>query len=337
MLDDLKSLFQRIGPLGFGGASIGNLYRPISEEQAEGVLLAAIESGIRYVDTAPFYGFGLSEKRIGRALANCDAASKVVFSSKVGRRLDAVRDIDLASVRSGFVSSEPYEAVFDYSYDAVMRSWEESRQRLRGKRIDILFAHDLGRRTHGDEHARHFRTFMEGGYKALRDLRDSGEISAIGLGVNEVEVCIEALEYADLDVILLASRYTLLEQTPLDLLFPMCAAKGVSVVIGGPYSSGILATGVRKDARYDYGVVPDGVVAKVTAIEQICRAYEVPLATAALRFPLGHPQVTTVLPGLGKIGQVQAALDAMSTPIPSALWDELKLKGLLHPNTPTAF
>ena len=162
MRDDLKSLFQRIGLLGFGGASIGNLYRPISEEQAEGVLLAAIESGIRYVDTAPFYGFGLSEKRIGRALANCDAASKVVFSSKIGRRLDAVRNIDLAAVRSGFVSSEPYEAVFDYSYDAVMRSWEESRQRLRGKRIDILFAHDLGRRTHGDEHARHFRAFMEG-------------------------------------------------------------------------------------------------------------------------------------------------------------------------------
>ena len=181
------------------------------------------------------------------------------------------------------------------------------------------------------------RSFMEGGYKALRDLRDSGEISAIGLGVNEVEVCIEALEHADLDVILLASRYTLLEQTPLDLLFPMCAAKGVSVVVGGPYSSGILATGARKDARYDYGVVPDGVVAKVTAIEQVCRAYAVPLATAALRFPLGHPQVATVLPGLGKIGQVQAALDAMSTPIPSALWDELKLKGLLHPNTPTAF
>jgi len=337
MLDHMESLFQRIGPLGFGGASIGNLYRSVSEERAEAVLLAAVDGGIRYIDTAPFYGFGLSEKRIGHVLADCSATSGFVLSSKVGRRLSAAPGVDLTAIRSGFVSPEPYEAVFDYSYDAVMRSWEESRQRLHCKRIDILFAHDLGKRTHGDEHVKHFRTFIEGGYRALRNLRDSGEISAIGLGVNEVEICIEALQHIELDVILLASRYTLLEQTPIDLLFPMCAEKGVRIIAGGPYSSGVLATGAKSDARYDYGVVPENVSEKVRRIERICKAYEIPLPTAALRFPLGHPRVTTVLPGLEKKDQVRAALEAMSIPIPSALWDELKHAGLLHPGAPTDF
>jgi D-threo-aldose 1-dehydrogenase len=334
MPDDLKSLFQRIGHLGFGGASIGNLYRPLSEEQAATALIAAIDSGITYIDTAPFYGFGLSEKRIGSVLADRDAGPQTILSSKVGRRLCPAPGVDLNAVRSGFVSPEPYEAVYDYSYDAVMRSWEESRQRLRGKRIDILLAHDLGKRAHGDEHAKHFGTFMDSGYRALRDLRDSGEISAVGLGVNEVEVCIEALQQMELDVILLASRYTLLEQSPLDLLFPLCAAKGVKVIVGGPYSSGVLATGMRNDARYDYGAVPENIVTKVAAIEQICSKYGIPLATAALQFPMRHPQVAAVIPGLGSDGEVRAARSAISTPIPSELWTELKLAGLLQPDTP---
>jgi D-threo-aldose 1-dehydrogenase len=329
------SLFNAIGPIGFGGATLGNLYRPITDAQAERTLATALESGIGYVDTAPFYGFGLSEKRIGRALAKYDPAARVVLSSKVGRLLEPDADADFTAVRAGFVSPEPFRAVYDYSYDAVMRSWEESRRRLGRERIDILFAHDLGRRTHGDDHQRHFRAFMDGGYRALCELRDHGEISAIGLGVNEAEVCVEALAHGDFDVILLAGRYTLLEQAPLDTLFPTCTERDVRLVIGGPYNSGILATGVTAGSRYDYGAAPASVVAKVAAIERVCAAHDVTLAAAALQFPLGHPQVGVVLPGFADEAQTRAALRLVATPIPAEFWQELKSAGILRVDAPT--
>lgn len=332
---DRTSLLKVIGPIGFGGASLGNLYQPISDAQAERTLARALESGINYVDTAPFYGFGLSEKRIGNALAKYDPDARIVLSSKVGRLLEPDTDADLGAVRSGFVSSEPLRSVYDYRYDAVMRSWEESRRRLGRKRIDILFAHDLGLRTHGTDHLHQFRTFMDGGYRALRELRDSGEISAIGLGVNEAEVCIEALAHGDFDVMLLAGRYTLLEQSPLDTLFPICAERDVRLVIGGPYNSGILATGVTAGGRYDYGAAPVSVVTRVAAIERVCAAHGVPLAAAALQFPLGHPQVVAVLPGLADEAQTLAALRFATTPIAADFWDELKGSGLLRADAPT--
>jgi D-threo-aldose 1-dehydrogenase len=324
-----------IGPVGLGGAAIGNLYQPISEAIAEATVATALSGGIRYIDTAPFYGFGLSERRIGRVLAEHDPTAKVVVSSKVGRRLEPDADADLGAVRSGFVSPEPFRAVFDYSYAGVMRSWEESRRRLGRERIDILFAHDLGRLTHGDDHPFYFREFMEGGYRALRELRESGEVSAIGLGANEAEVCIEALAHGDFDVLLLAGRYTLLEQAPLDTLFPICAARDVKLVIGGPYNSGILATGVGSGARYDYGAVPAAVAAKVAEIERVCAAHRVPLAAAALQFPLGNPQVAAVLPGLANEAQALATLHLSATPIAASFWEELKGGGLLRADAPT--
>jgi D-threo-aldose 1-dehydrogenase len=335
MQHDRASLLKDIGPIGLGGATLGNLYRPISDAQAERSLAAALESGISYVDTAPFYGFGLSEKRIGQALAKYGPDARVVLSSKVGRLLERDADADLAEARSGFVSPEPFRAVYDYGYEAVMRSWEESCRRLGRERIDILFVHDLGQRTHGTDHPAHFRRFMDGGYRALRELRDHGEISAIGLGVNEAEVCVEALAHGDFDVILLAGRYTLLEQAPLDTLFPICAERDVRLVIGGPYNSGILATGVTAGGRYDYGAAPASVVERVAAIERICAAHHIPLAAAALQFPLGHPQVATVLPGLADEAQVFAARRLVQTPIAAAFWDELKSAGLLRIDAPT--
>lgn len=324
-----------IGPVGLGGAAIGNLYQPISEAIAKATVATALSGGIRYVDTAPFYGFGLSERRIGSALAEHDPTVKVIVSSKVGRRLEPDADADLGAVRSGFVSPEPFRAVFDYSYAGVMRSWEESRRRLGRERIDILFAHDLGRRTHGDDHPFYFREFMEGGYRALRELRESGEVSAIGLGANEAEVCVEALAHGDFDVLLVAGRYTLLEQAPLDTLFPICASRDVKLVIGGPYNSGILATGVGSGGRYDYGAVPEAVAAKVAEIERVCAAHRVPLAAAALQFPLGHRQVAAVLPGLANEAQAVAALHLSATPIAASFWEELKGEGLLRVDAPT--
>lgn len=332
---DRAAFFTSIGPIGFGGASLGNLYQAMPDEQAQATLAAALDAGMGYVDTAPFYGFGLSEKRIGRLLAERDPGKPVVVSSKVGRLLEPDAEADLTAVRSGFISPEAFRAVYDYSYDAVMRSWEASKRRLGRDRIDMLLAHDLGRRTHGDDHPRHFHTFMEGGYRALRELRDSGEISAIGLGVNETEVCIEALAHGDFDVILLAGRYTLLEQAPLDTLFPICTARDVRLVIGGPYNSGILATGVTGAGRYDYGAAPAPVVAKVSAFERVCATHGVPLAAVALQFPLGHPQVAAVLPGLADESQVLAALKLVATPIAQDFWKELKEVGLLRLDAPT--
>lgn len=332
---DRAPLLKTIGPLGFGGASLGNLYRPMPEAQAERTLATALEHGLGYVDTAPFYGFGLSEKRIGRALAQHDPEARVVLSSKVGRLLEPDADADLDAVRFGFASPEPFRPVYDYSYDAVMRSWEASRRRLGRERIDILFVHDLGQRTHGDDHPHHFRTFMDGGYRALCELREAGEISAFGLGVNEAEVCVEALAHGDFDVMLLASRYTLLEQAPLDTLLPLCTARDVCLVIGGPYNSGILATGASAAGRYDYGAAPAAVIEKVAAIERVCAAHDIPLAAAALQFPLGHPQVAAVLPGLANEAQTLASLRLLATSIGTDFWAELKHAGLLREDAPT--
>jgi D-threo-aldose 1-dehydrogenase len=328
------TFLDQLDRLGFGAASIGNLYRAQSDEDADGVVDAAWRLGLRYFDTAPHYGFGLSEKRLGRALARLDPEGTAIVSTKVGRRLDPVpANTDLAQPRQAFVSPEPVESVFDYGYDAVMRSWEQSRARLRRDRIDILYAHDVGSFAHGDAHPARFRQFLDGGYRAMRELRDGGAVGAIGLGVNEIAVCEEMLSHGDIDVILLAGRYTLLEQQPLDAFLPLCRARGVRIVLGGPYNSGILATGTRGDGipHYDYGPAPADVIARVTSLEEVCDAFGVPLRAAALQFPLGHPSVISVIPGMGRVRHVEDAAAMMAFPIPPAFWAGLRARGLLHP------
>lgn len=327
----------QLGDLAFGAASIGNLYRAVPDDRARDVVARAWDAGIRYFDTAPHYGFGLSEKRLGAALADLDPAQTAIVSTKVGRRLDPRPDADLSAVRQAFVSPEPYESVFDYSYDAVMRSHEDSLKRLQRNRIDILYAHDIGSFAHGDAHPTQFRTFLDGGYRAMRELRDSGAVGAIGLGVNETAVCIEMLGAGEIDLIMLAGRYTLLEQDPLDDLLPLCAERGVRLVIAGPYNSGILAKGVRHGGaipNFNYEPAPPEIVERVGAIEDICARHGVPLAAAALQFPLAHPQVASVVPGMGSVRQVDDALALMAQPVPAALWDELRETGLIRRDAP---
>lgn len=327
----------RLGELAFGAASIGNLYRAVPDDQAFAVVQRAWDAGVRYLDTAPHYGFGLSEKRLGAALATLDPQQRAVVSTKVGRRLDPRPDADLSAVREAFVSPEPYESVFDYSYDAVMRSYEGSLQRLRRDRIDILYAHDIGSFAHGEAHPRLFAQFLEGGYRAMRELRDSGAVGAIGLGVNETAVCVEMLQAGEIDLIMLAGRYTLLEQDPLDDLLPLCAARGVRLVVAGPYNSGILAKGVRHGGavpNFNYEPAPAAIVERVGAIEDICARHGVPLAAAALQFPLAHPQVASVVPGMGSVAQVEQALALMAQSIPGMLWAELKQAGLIRGDAP---
>jgi D-threo-aldose 1-dehydrogenase len=326
-----------LGRLGFGAASIGNLYRAMPDADAVAAVRSAWDAGILYYDTAPHYGFGLSEKRLGDALAAIDQGQRAILSTKVGRRLDPVPPgTDLAAPRQAFVTPEPFESVFDYSYEAVMRSYEASRARLRRDRIHILYAHDLGHMTHGDDHQRRFAEFMEGGYRAMRELRDSGAVGAIGLGVNETQVCEEVMAVGEIDVVLLAGRYTLLEQEALETFLPLCEQRDVKIVLGGPYNSGILAKGVRSggELHYNYQPALPAIVARVGAIEDLCAEHKVPLAAAALQLPLAHPQVVSVIPGMNSPRQVAQAVALIDTFIPPALWSDLKDRGLIRADTP---
>lgn len=325
----------RLPRLGFGAAVIGNLYQAMTDEAATGTVREALAAGLRYFDTAPHYGFGLSEARLGAAFRAYGDGADLVISSKVGRVLEPVA-ANAEGTRHGFVDAAPFEPVFDYSYDGVMRSYESSLARLGVERIDVLLAHDLGRATHGADHERHFATFMDGGYRAMRSLRDSGAVGAIGLGVNEWQVCEQALAAGDFDVFLLAGRYTLLEQTALDSFLPLCERRNVSIILGGPYNSGILIAGVRGDhtPHYNYAPAPARIIDRVARLETVCEAHGVPLAAAALQFPMAHPRVASVIPGMRDAAQIADALRLMDHVIPDALWSDLRGEGLLRPDAP---
>ena len=319
-----------IDALGFGCASVGNLYHAISDEEATAALNAARASGFRYFDTAPHYGQGLSERRVGDALRG---SSDYILSTKVGRLLHPA---GYAAERHGFASPMPFDIEYDYSYDGVMRSFEGSLQRLGLDRIDILFMHDIGPLTHGDENDRLFPIAMDGGYRAMDELRQSGQVSAIGLGVNEYEVCEQALEHGDWDCFLLAGRYTLLEQKALDTFLPKCIDRTCSVIIGGPYNSGVLATGVSGKGpwHYDYGPAPDDVVKKVAAIEKLCAEFAIPMVAAALQFPLAHPAVASVIPGLGSVRRIEQTLNLFAADIPAEFWSALSEQNLIRDDAP---
>ncbi|HEU4549285.1 MAG TPA: aldo/keto reductase [Rhizomicrobium sp.] len=320
--------------LGFGSAPLGNLFRPLADDAARATLAAALDAGLGYFDTAPFYGFGLSERRLGDALRGRD----FVVSTKVGRLLEPVaHPVSDKEVRHGYATAMPFEPVFDYSYDAVMRSYRESLQRLGLARIDMLYIHDIGRMTHGAENHLHMAQLTRGGgLRALEELRDQGAIAGFGVGVNEVAACREVMDHARLDAVLLAGRYTLLEQAPLDELFPACEEAGTAVVVGGPFNSGILAAGTKSSApvTFNYQAAPPDVIARVAAIEAVCDTHRVPLAAAALQFPLAHPLVASVIPGLDSAEHVEQALALYRHPIPAVLWRDLKDKGLMHPGAP---
>jgi D-threo-aldose 1-dehydrogenase len=307
-------------PLGMGTAAIGNLYRAMSDQQAADTVSAALDAGIRYFDTAPHYGFGLAEERLGRAIAT---RRDVIVSTKVGRLLDPVEAAP--GERHGFVDARPFEPVFDYSHDGVLRSFDTSLARIDRDRMEILFAHDIGRLTHGDRHETMLAQFLDGGYPAMRRLRDEGAIDAIGIGVNEVEVCLDLIERVDLDLILLAGRYTLLDRSAADRLLPACQRRGVRLVIGGPYNSGILARPLADatDPRFDYAPASADLLASARAIEAECLRVGASLPQAALQFPLRHPAVATVIPGMATPAEVRDNVARLADPVPARLWDAL--------------
>ncbi|ESQ87108.1 D-threo-aldose 1-dehydrogenase [Asticcacaulis sp. AC460] len=312
--------------LGFGAAGIGNLYRTVADEDAEKALDAAFRHGIAYVDTAPHYGQGLSERRVGAMLP-----AGAILSTKVGRVLDPLPGTPPPGTeRHGFVDGDPFEPRFDYSYDGIMRSFESSVARLKRDYIDILLCHDIGTMPHGDNAAHHTKIFLNSGYRAMDELKSARNVGAIGLGVNETGICLEVMPHTDLDTILLAGRYTLLEQGALDDLLPECERRKMSIILGGPFNSGILVG----DNHYNYGAVPEDVATRAKALGRICADHGVPLPAAALQFPLAHPAVACVIPGMVSAGQVETNLDLFHTPIPDALWEALKERGLMHEDAP---
>lgn len=306
--------------IGMGCAGIGNLYHAVDDAVAEKTVAAALELGIGYFDVAPHYGFGLAEERLGAALAAHDPRGRAIVSTKVGRLL--VPTASSAIERYGFVDAPPLEPIFDYGRDGVLRSFEQSLKRMGRDRVDVLLAHDLGELTHGADNTRHLAAFLDGGYHAMRELRDAGAVGAIGIGVNELAICETLLERVELDVILLAGRYTLLERERALPLLSRCASTGTHVIVGAPYNSGILVDGSASTAtHFDYDAPPAPVRAEVAALEALCRSFGVALPAAALQFPLRHAQVASVIPGMVGRTQVEDTFRFATATIPDAFWD----------------
>lgn len=313
--------------LGLGGASLAGNFSAVPADQARATVRHALEVGINYVDTAPQYGLGRSEHLVGDVLR--EASPRPIISTKVGRRLTPVSPE--RQDKGNWVDPLPFNQLYDYSYDGILRSYEDSLQRLGLEKVDILYVHDIGAATHGVEGNKPlWEQLASGGYRALRELRDGGVINAIGLGVNEWEVCMDAFALGDWDVFLLAGRYTLLEQTALAPFMTTCIERKASVVVGGPFNSGILVGG----DTFNYAKAPDDVVARVRTIEAVCKAFNVPLPAAALQFPLTHPAVCNVLPGPRSPAELDGILDWWDIRIPAALWSTLADEGLLAPGTP---
>lgn len=317
---------------GFGTAPLGNIFREVDEETSAAMIARAWEAGVRFFDTAPYYGNGLAELRTGQAL-RWKTRDDFVLSSKVGRVLTPARraDIDFAP----WVNAAPFQPRFDYSYDGTMRAFEDSLQRLALERIDIVFIHDIDVFTRGAEQPKVFAEAMDGCARALIRLREEKVVTAIGVGVNEWEVCHAALQTHDFDCFLLAGRYTLLEQDSLDAFLPLCEERGAAVVVGGGFNSGILATGAVEGAKYNYAPAPQDVMKKVAAIEAVCADHGVPLPAAALQFVVAHPAVPTFMAGTRTVAQLDQNLAWFDHPIPAAFWSDLKARGLLREDAPT--
>ena len=322
--------------LGFGTAPLGNLYKAISDEDARATLDAAWEGGVRYFDTAPYYGLCLSETRLNPFLRG-KPRDKYVLSTKVGRLMQHCAPEHRAGVGKWFDVPQRREH-FDYSYDGVMRSFEHSFSRLGVDQIDIIYVHDLCIMSHGSKEASDARVeefFAARGYDAMISLREQGLVKAIGAGTNEWQICQTLAERGDFDLFLMAGRYTLLEQTALDSFLPLCVERGIGIVTGGPYNSGILATGATPGSFYNYDPAPQHIKDRVNAIEAVCTDHGVRLVDAAFQFPLLHPSHFTVIPGGQGVSEMAGNLQAASAEIPADLWLDLKAQGLMDERAAT--
>lgn len=320
-----------ISVLGFGGLQVGDYWKVMPEAEAYATIERALALGINYFDTAPHYGTGLSEHRLGHVLRKLSRHT-FVLSTKVARYLVPADAEKLADPeRRGL----PFMGVYDLSYDATMRAFDQSLQRLGLEQIDFLFIHDLDPYQHGDYYDQRFKEAMAGCYPALVRLREQKVVRGIGGGINTHQASVRLIQEMDLDCVMVAGRYTLLEQTPARDLLPLAARKGTSLVLGAPFNTGILATGVVPGALYNNRPPPPDIVDRVSRMDVVCARHGIAIAAAALQFPLGHASVASVVPGMGGITDVERNLALMQVAIPDAFWAELRREGLLEDEVPT--
>lgn len=317
--------------LGFGSAPIGDLYGHVDDATALASVASAAAAGVNLFDTAPLYGRGLAEHRIGAALRSVPRAS-FFLSTKVGRIYTAAPQG--VGNREGYAGGLPFEGRFDYSYDGAMRSLEHSLLRLGMASVDIALIHDIDPWTHGDQSQARMQDALQGAYRALAELREQRVIRAVGIGVNDADVCTAFAREADIDCVMLAGRYSLLEQPAADAFLPLATERSIGVMLGGVFNSGILATGAVPGAKYNYRDAPPGIVARVSRIETVCRSHGVALSEAAVRFPLGHPAIASVVLGAVSPAEVTRNLAAFARPIPAQLWRDLVHEGLLRSDAP---
>ncbi len=314
----------RFTELSLGCAQLGNLYRAITDEQARATVDTAWEQGIRYFDTAPHYGLGLSERRLGSALAG-RPRSEYVLSTKVGRRLEPLSPTGQRD-DEGFDVPATHRRVWDFSRDGVLRSLEQSLQRLGLDAVDIVYLHDPDT---------HRREVLDTAYPALEELRGQGVVSAIGAGMNQTAMLADFARHTDMDVLMLAGRYTLLEQSALDDLLPACEERGIGIVAAGVFNSGLLARRAPADgAKYDYDDAPEALVLRAQRMAEICERHDTSLPAVALAFPLAHPAVLSVCVGARSPEQIERDIDLCRSGAPAAVWDELQQQGLLRPDAP---
>lgn len=320
----LGSTGLQVTRMGLGCAALGGLFGDIPDEQAHAVVQKALDLGLNLFDTAPLYGSGKSERRVGHVLSQVPRDS-FVLCSKVGRVLDPVQPGDSDRGQVFYDNPLPFKPVFDYSWDGVMRSFEESLQRLQLDRIDVLHIHDP------DDH---FDEALRGAYPAIASLREQGLISGVSAGMNQWEMLADFARAGDFDCFLLAGRYSLLEQEALDELFPLCQEKNIGVLAGGTYNSGILAKGATAGAKFNYVDAPTDVIEKARRLEQISERHGVNIKAAASQFALAHPVVTAIIPGTRQPDRVQENFDLLQESIAADYWAELKHEDLLHPDAP---
>lgn len=319
----------RVTTLGCGSATAAGIFQDVPDDQARATITAALDAGIGLIDTAPQYGYGRAEHLVGDALRFRQTG--VALSTKVGRLLRPIRSEAERDYPHAWVKPFPFEQVYDYSYDGIMRSLDASFQRLGLSRVDILLIHDIGVMTHGaEQNAIYWKQLETGGYRALQELKNADVVKAIGFGVNEWEVLMDAFKLGDWDIFLLAGRYTLLEQTSLNPFLSTCLERGASVIAGAPFNGGaLMGTG-----KWNYAAAPEHIVQRVRDLEAFCAEWKVPIGAAALQFPLTHPAVCNVLTGPRSPEELQATLAWWNTPIPAEFWTALAEKNLVAPGTP---
>jgi D-threo-aldose 1-dehydrogenase len=322
--------------LGLGGAPMGGFRATISDDEATAIVDTAYDGGVRYFDTSPYYGYGRSELRMGAALRR-KPRDEYILSTKVGRVLHAMKPGEKPPADFRDSGLPGFAPVFDYTYDGIMRSLEHSYLRLGLARIDIALIHDVDFWTIKDRAVldQRFKTVMDSGFRALDELRRAGVIGAIGVGINESDTSLRFIQAGDFDCMLLAGRYTLLEQGGLEAFLPECVKRNVSVILGGPYNSGILTGGVKADTTHDYVQAPTPLIEKARKIEAVCKRHGVELGAAAMQFPLFHPALCAVIPGALAASEVKQNVERLSVKIPTELWSELKREKLIDPAAPT--